>query len=304
LIEAYYAPVVLHCYKEKIPVKPAKKIVLVTLTFFSLYCCKSVGMNVNLSEITDFQLVKGEPVVTVKINNKKLKLYIDTGANLVQIALKPNVIKDLGLTESIEESKSMDIEGHVYNEKKYIVSEMNFHIHKFTNIIVKEEKRDFFAYDGIIGNELLSKYVLFLDYKEKKIGLLNQDEKQKIIGMNEWMVIKYTNSKAGLLLPIKINGKLLNFIFDTGAAVIDNENSYGLMRKSSVVKQSLFEITKENMNVVSLKNIEIAGNKFEEMGFLQVDLPEQFPADGLIGYNLVKERKVVIDYKNNVMYLN
>ena len=284
--------------------KPTKKIALLTLTFFPFYCCKTIGMNKNVSEVTDFQLIKGEPVVNVTIKNRKLKLYIDTGANLVQIALKPEVIKDLGLTELIEESKSMDIEGHVYNEKTYTVSEMDFHTYKFTNVIVKEEKRDFFEYDGIIGNQLLNKYVLYLDYKEKKIGLFNQEEKQKLIGMNEWKKINYLNSKAGILLPVKINGKLLNLIFDTGAAVIDNDNSYGLLRKSSVVKQSLFEITKEDMNVVSFKNIDISGNKFEEMGFLQVDLPEQFPADGLIGYNLVKERKILIDYKNDVMYLN
>jgi predicted aspartyl protease len=281
-----------------------KRMPIMIITIVTLLSCKTIEINSKKSTITDFTLVNGEPVVDVLINNKILKLYIDTGADSVEIALKPEIIKGIGLKETNEVSKSMDIEGNIYNEKNYKIPEITIAEKKFNNVLVNEEKRNFVEYDGIIGNKLLCKYALYLDYQDKKIGLINQNEIGGYINHDKMTNIKYTKNNAGIILLTNLNGKKFNILFDTGAVVINNENAYGLIRNNEKSNKSLFETSQDDANIVIYKDVEISGYKFEEMGFMKVNLPDQFPADGLIGYNILKDKKIIVNYKNNELYLS
>ena len=78
------------------------------------------------------------------------------------------------------------------------------------------------------------------------------------------------------------------------------EMQYFLM----IINKKLSDKITDNINtsLITLKNIEIDTTKFDSLSFYVVDLPEIFTADGLLGYNILVNKKIIIDYTNHILY--
>ena len=116
-------------------------------------------------------------------------------------------------------------------------------------------------------------------------------------------------------LEVKINGKSGRFILDTGASnsciCISLEKKFKVISKDSKVKAS--SANSEMTNTKISKNNSIQIGKWESklnlitfnmnhinkaLGEKQIDT-----VDGIIGADILKKSKAIIDYKSNKLYL-
>jgi len=132
-----------------------------------------------------------------------------------------------------------------------------------------------------------------------------------------YVKVKMTEQKSGhLSLSTKVNNIKGRFILDTGSSttIIDRKHrkKFRLITKSTekiaktaggsqlkmkVSMDNTFQFNKLKLrNVrVSLVNLSHINYSFQKMGMSQVD--------GIIGSDLLKNRKAIIDYDNLVLYL-
>ncbi|MAM19755.1 MAG: retropepsin-like aspartic protease [Christiangramia sp.] len=127
--------------------------------------------------------------------------------------------------------------------------------------------------------------------------------------------LKYTKTNH-LELVAKINDIEGNFILDTGASStcvgIDAINHFELLSEDSDIKAAGAGATNMLTQISQKNRIEIKGWKKKKVDLVLFDLRhvnealENHKADkvhGIIGADILKRGKAVIDYKNKALYL-
>ena len=125
---------------------------------------------------------------------------------------------------------------------------------------------------------------------------------------------KVRMEKAGgvYLVPIKVNGLDLKFIFDTGASSISLSSAeaivmlrQGLITQNDVVGQQQFQDATGGVSVgtiIRLKTVEIGGLVLNNV---EASVVDNIQAPLLLGQTaLSKFGKVTIDYNNNIIEFN
>jgi hypothetical protein len=248
----------------------------------------------------DFTLIKGIPVVNVTVNGIATKLAIDTGADNDEICITQKHITAAHLTEMKGTSQSLDVNGTKHSSKYYLAKDVLIGENKLSNVSISEEQREI-PFDGIIGNKLLEKFgVIAIDYRNNTINFYNPENIKQDLSGDKWTKISYTKSDEGLTLPLEYNNTKYSFLFDTGNAVFFNTEVYGIINKKVSDKISTTDISQS----ITMSDIKIDNAYFESLSFYAVELPEMFHQDGLLGYNILQNKKVVIDYKNHILYLS
>jgi hypothetical protein len=274
-----------------------KRFIMVCIASITLFTGCATIQNQGKQNI-DFELIKGIPVIPVKINGIVTRLAIDTGADNDEICIKKSLIDKTRIQEIEGTSQSFDVGGVKHISKLYIAKDVIIGDLKFLNVSVSEEQREI-PFDGIIGNKFLEKIgTILIDYSNCKIKFLKSENINTIINEGTWNKIVYTKSNEGIILSLFYNGNTYSFVFDTGNAVFFKNDVAGIISKK------LFDKITDDINAsrITLKNIEIDTTKFESLSFYAVDLPEVFTADGLIGYNILVNKKIIIDYTNHILY--
>jgi len=120
--------------------------------------------------------------------------------------------------------------------------------------------------------------------------------------------IPYQNIDGKLIVPVIIDGKTYNFIFDTGAPLTISDKIYKELNLQIITQTEVTDASdrKMGMKCILLPELHLQGITFiNTPGFVHheassdfVNLFECFEIDGTIGSNMLRNSAVQIDEKN------
>ena len=117
--------------------------------------------------------------------------------------------------------------------------------------------------------------------------------------------ISYQNQDGMLIVPVTINGKMYNFIFDTGAPLSISDKLFKELNLEIITQKGVIDASgkREEMRVILLPELHLQGITFiNTPGFVNheetsdsVNLFDCFEIDGTIGSNMLRNSAVQID---------
>jgi len=126
-------------------------------------------------------------------------------------------------------------------------------------------------------------------------------------GYKESIAIEYMKDK--IILPVRINGKLRRFIFDTGAITVISESLHQEMDYPVMGEDFFYDIHKNRDTSVLVRTgpIQLGGftfNRVPALVYAMDDLPWScFQIDGIIGSNMLRNVAVQIDLRDSLFSL-
>jgi hypothetical protein len=254
---------------------------------------------------------QGMPATTIQIQGKTIPLAFDISSTRTNIALSADIIKKLNLqlAPSNEKFCSHDIAGHETCYKTFTIPEVNLGTLAMRN--VPGVVRDYMwnnppdsgfifteAYqNGVIGQDLLRKFNVLIDYPREQVVLMPQGQYPKEYNVKSWQRILFTVNRYGITTSAKING--IDVVFAWMTAANHSVLTTAAMQKIFHVKQARFG--KTTCVALAPDSVVIANKKFPSTPFYPAD--EEFPFDGLIGSTFFQEHAVFFDFKNNYLYV-
>jgi len=267
-----------------------------------------------------FSLIGHLMVIEAEVYNKKGNFIIDTGSeNLLLNKVHFNEHRGLAA-----KSGYAGINGNVNDVrirwlKKLLVSDFSINNIKANSLDLSHiEKSKNMQLSGIIGHKVLKDYELFIDFYLKQITLSKIDKKghkldnlpylEKISDSLQFKLKRHT-----IVLKSFVNKQKLNFALDTGAEI-------NMLHKSvseKVLKN--FKIDKRIMIVAADKRkIEVLAGKLFDVKFSnkiyaskmrtiltnlsQASIAYGTKIDGIIGYEFMVNRRVILNYKKKWLY--
>ncbi|MCB1193325.1 MAG: aspartyl protease family protein [Leptospiraceae bacterium] len=270
----------------------------------------------------DVKLLHSQPCVNlygyaqhkIKYNPKEwknLRLIIDTGSNISIIKKDKFQASSGKRTFTIKSlSRQLSIE--------YVEVILNLRHNKTKDMIEKKqfysmELSDQFKFDGLIGNDVLSKFLVVFDLPEKIMFIKKNPNFQ--YGFLEYEKVDIIYGQGHIFLPLRLNNsKKQIFIFDTGSAIsyINPENlkNLGLVQNRKLkyvdISGKMLESHTYKAKTVCTpskklcsKNLEfLSGNSLKN--FITI---KEAKIDGLLGLNWIKDYVIAIDYDSKMMYI-
>jgi Aspartyl protease len=170
------------------------------------------------------------------------------------------------------------------------------------------------CFRGMVGQELLAGFELFLDYKNKVMSLLKGGAAEEVKGYTRLQSISFDTQQHFVVLNVKIGRRTYKFGLDTGAEVniIDNDVAKWLPAK-------YFQVTEKiKIRGVSPKGVgaevgqvstcNIAGQTINNMPFVVMDMSvlnegNSVELDGLLGFPFLSSNLFSIDYVNELLHV-
>lgn len=275
-------------------------------TLFLFSCLRVVSMedfsiineNFNKVEIPISFVSKGLPTVEVKINNQTYHLILDTGADSVAMAFVPSALERLNPTYLVNQKQSLDIHGNPYQGRTFKLSQTVIGNLKITNLICSEELRSFVPCDGIIGNQFLKHFNVYIDYQNLKVFLYPQYTYPSELELEKWQKVSFEHNNIGIVVNGRFarNKKEIKFCLDSGMCSIQNGRTYGLLKPRNMpglfIKRKTYET----------KSFYIDGIDFGPMVFIASNF-KQPPVDGFLGHNFLSRYLVFIDFNQEVLFV-
>ena len=272
------------------------------------------------NEVTSvpFQFKNNLILIPVSINNQEFTFILDTGVSktlLFNIKANDSVklnnrkkvrIKGLGANEYYRAIKSthnfIKIKNVIHPKAEiYLITEANFDFSSRIGIDVH----------GIIGADLLKNFIVEIDYIKKKIKFY-KSKKIKLRRKKKWKVIplKIINEKP--YITLKINKTIQNLLIDSGSGdalwLFENENNkipkkhfedYLGNGLSGEIHGKKAKIKDFFLGDFHLKNVLVA---YPDSTYIQYK-KDGFTRNGIIGGNILKRFKVILDYPNKRLFL-
>ena len=254
----------------------------------------------------NFQLVGGLVFVEGFMEGEPAKFILDTGSPGLILNKKPKKNSEqyiaAGLTGNTSIGETIVSELKILNITKSNFTAYQMDLGHIENEILHK-------FDGLIGGDVFSEGILFLDYKNKKWAIkeeINLDEKL--------LEISFELVEHFLVLKIDIDGKERRFVMDTGAEInLMDEKIFRALDKKMIKSSSELAIqgaSQENVgspcaviDAIYLNNKEFNNQTFSiiDFGFINEGLDEPF--DGLIGFPFFEDKKIAFDFKSEKIYL-
>lgn len=171
--------------------------------------------------------------------------------------------------------------------------------------------------DGIIGYELLNKYVTQIDFDHKRMLLYDQINAVDTTG---YTGIPFEFSKGIMIPRFPISVTLANGETFTGKVMFDTGNAFSLIVSTPFSKfhsfngklgetgftsgQGMNAVTKDQL--ANIKSMSFNGFNFGQMGF-RLTVNDQAEAKdgylGILGIEIIKRFNVILDYAHKKIYL-
>lgn len=260
--------------------------------------------------------------IKVKMNDhdEPLNFVFDTGASTV--VLDENVAKKIGVKADYQQPA----EGAAGTEMYNIALSQQFQIgdvflrdaHTVLVDLKRLSKKGNYQIDGIIGYNIMKRYVTQIDYDQNVIKLY--ENVNEIKGKEEYKTVETTfdysqipqvNLEFTLDNKQKFKG---NFLFDSGANMTFLLNTPFVKEKNI---ESLLEKTIENKaesltTSTNFKIGKIASLQWDDFTFgeMPIDLSNSKAGvmaskeyTGILGIKIIKRFNSILDYKNRKIYL-
>jgi hypothetical protein len=250
------------------------------------------------------------PCVDVSIGSQPVRLHIDLGANQVTVAIKPSVLKRLAVQPLARQGTSMDAMGRVYRENYFIIPSLVLGRLVLTGLTGQEEVRlnasgQGAPGEGIIGNEVLNRFHVLLDYPAGRMELYARQAYPADLGLDHWAKIPFIVKKGiGILLRGKLgaDGKTLLFCLDTGCGFRAGKESLGLIKPGVLPAQASSRLEQGRMLTMATPHFYLESTDLGPMKFLVYPF-QQPPVDGILGHSLFARNRVFIDFERSLLFL-
>jgi len=262
-----------------------------------------------------FEMIGNLVVIPIEINNIKTRFILDTG-----MPLMGGLITNSKKAETLKlyysgEAQIGGAGGGMAKAK--IASGVNFKIGNLefknqTFIVMPESKNlTFFETDGVIGNEILSRFIVDINYDSKTITLTEPSnyiptKNAEEIKINIESGIPFVNSSA-----IMESGKIvpLNMVLDLGAShslsfVLGSQKSIVLPAKNIKVSTGRGINTELFGYMGRIKKFKIGSYSFDNplVSFSENKLMP-FEKEGNLGSGILKRFNVTFDYPNKRFFI-
>jgi len=265
-----------------------------------------------------FQFKNNLILIPISINNQKFTFILDTGVSktlLFNIKANDSVklnnrkkirIKGLGANEYYQAIKSTNnfikIKNIIHPKAEiYSITEANFDFSSKIGIDIH----------GIIGADLLKNFIVEIDYAKKKIKFY-KSKRIRLKRKKKWkeFPIKIINHKP--YISLKMNNSIQNLLIDTGSG----DALWLFEDKNNKIPKKYFEDYLGNglsgeihgkkakmkdffIGDFHLKNVLVA---YPDSTYIRYK-KDNFIRNGIIGGNILKRFKVILDYKDKRLLL-
>lgn len=258
-----------------------------------------------------YDVIGGKVRVEASINGSKKFFIFDTSG---QTAISYKYFQELGLqfTDSIRitDSNSNKKVMKTAKVKDFFFADTDYKIEGVKTLVLDAGNNifDCFACDGLIGNDIFSRFIVEIDSKTKTITFKTTDEPVTISLRN---MIKFNE---GSVMPVfKLNlagGTTLDVLFDSGAKSLlglKSSECDRLIADSAIVEKSAgLGIESMGVNGVAvsqpLKKVEITSFNIGLTKFQHISAGISTPPESLLGLDLLQYGKVTIDYSRSRFY--
>jgi|GEM_PF-2168497 len=250
----------------------------------------------------------GLPVVEMEIGGKKLRLIVDTGADKVSLGIKPSALDGVAVAYTGHYRKSRDINGKARTERFFEIPSATIGGLALRDIPGSEELRDFVPADGIIGNAFLSAFILLIDYPGSRIKLYPRGAELPELASGTWSEIRFRRGYAGLTVDCAWSGGGKGrFCLDTGASGLGVVHT-GKLRPSDISREvEVPAAMGGTLSLATLKDFSLGGAPVGDLDCVAKDLgsvgPFGPPFAGVVGYGVLKGRRVIFDYSRMIVFL-
>lgn len=257
---------------------------------------------------SSFELYDRMIVVEAKLNGKKGKYILDTGSPMLILNQIPQK-KSISLEGISEESHAEIIKVKSFKWAGVINTEITAIAYDMSNL----ENALGYKIDGLIGQNILNDFELFLDIPNQKIQLFKAYRSTLHKTKKHQQKISYSNKSHLPIISVRIDGKKYNFGIDTGAEVnVLNKNlkdRFGEEILTNFTESNLHGLGGKTQSVESanLSNFKIKKINCKNYQFLLTDLTSfekkyNQKLDGILGHPFLLQNILSINYQKQKIY--
>lgn len=297
-----------------LPMSHFKKLIVILLLFSSLVFAQKLTpayqTNLPLRFDTGNNAPYGAPSTVISIQGKDLPILFDTGAKNSELVLSQSALENLRVKFTGKKKCFKAFDGR-HCQKEFIIPEVKLGTFTVKNVkgTLMEKlwggndanfKETEASRNGVIGFALLSKFNVLLDYPNAKVLLIKPTNQPFGFNFKRWVSMPFTGH---LNTALKINGKLINVSWDTGAIPSVIRKTVASNFKNVPCPGNAPYSRKDCMSVETLSFTTDKDEELPNTWFKITDIPAYAPFDALIGANFYKENLVYFDFKNHRIYV-
>lgn len=259
---------------------------------------------------TPLEIINGMAFVKASLNNRSGNYLFDTGAPLLILNTSEKGQEKLqassvggAFTVSAAKAGEFAWAGNIYPQIDAVAIDLT-HLEQATEIKVA----------GIIGYEVIKNHELFIDYQAHQLAVLEPENNKLFKTATPRQVIPFDIQDHLPIVKVIIDGKVLYFGIDTGAAVNLIDRKYeALLAASSYEKGNVEELRGldrqiKRVNTGTIHQTQIGNMPVENMKYLFVDLTHLeaiggLKIDGLLGYPFFEKIKCSINYPQQKLFI-
>lgn len=286
------------------------KVKFILLIF--VFCIAVFGNTLNAQNVVSvipYELMSKKMIVKLQVNGKMERFILDTGAELSMFTESFFNANNFQITDSISVS---DANNRTFYQKLTVAKEIITPDKKvsFENVrmsLFKGRMLECFDVAGIIGSDLLSKYICIFDSKKQTLTLTSTEKRSpESLRYSHRFVDKGVLPKISLMIA----GSPVSVLFDTGAPSfimlnrdvfnhLDSIHALQVIDKGSGATNTGFGGTQLNDDASKIKidDLRIGLAKFSNL----VETAH-FVRTSLLGIDVLDYGKVVIDYSRELFY--
>ena len=168
------------------------------------------------------------------------------------------------------------------------------------------------ATDGVIGYTTLKNYLLSVNYGTKIVQLIRNDQEFTNTNQDKMQKFEYIGDTHLVGLPVLINGEgPIQFVVDTGAGgTTISKNLYEKMNLplSDIVAKAVGIHGAQETHIAIIDHLTVSSSTYNDIHAVIIDENIIGPRakiieNGILGYNIFKDRELIIDYQNQTCAL-
>ena len=257
---------------------------------------------------SSFELYDRMIVVDAKLNGKAGKYILDTGSPILILNQLPQ--KEFTSLEGISEENHAElIEVKSFQWAGILNTEIVAVAYDMSNL----EKALGHKIDGLIGQNVLNNFELFLDLSNRKIQLFKAYRSSLHKSKKHQQKVSFSNDSHLPIISIKIEGKNYNFGIDTGAEVnVLNKNlkdTLGEEILSNFTETNLHglggtsqKVESANLSLFNIKEIDCKNYNFLLTDLTSFEKKYGHTLDGILGHPFLLKNILSINYQKQKIY--
>jgi len=300
------------CYGKGKDVWPDATEIICNLSF-----PEAARPNINTIYIP-FSLVGHLIVVQANADTMSGNFILDTGSERLVLNhqyFKPEnknrVVAAAGNTGMVASATEMHVDTLMID--KLFIPDLRAHVVDLNHIELKKNTRII----GILGYDVFEDFELFIDFQHFRIVLSRLDRNgARLDSIRNWEVpydsLRFELKKHVIVVDGSVNNVKLHLMLDSGAELnlIDRKINRKALDKFTVIKRvNLIGVGKREVEVLAgtLDELEVGSEHCKSMNTLLTsldDINESFGValNGVIGYEFLSTRRVMINYKKRKLY--